>query len=154
MTENNSALQVFIEQQLPLSQRLLQALQSEEQALISNDIDALEQATHEKNLVVNLFLTGQQQLLRQLQQKGLPLTQDNLTVWLEVQPNKPSQEARAIAKTLQTAAQEINSSNGLLIQRLSSRAQAGLSALRGQRDAGLYSPSGKNSQASSFRVIV
>jgi len=154
MTKNNSALQVFVEQQLPLSQRLLQALQSEEQALISNDIDALEQATHEKNLVVNLFLTGQQQLLRQLQQKGLPLTQDNLTVWLEVQPNKPSQEARAMAKTLQTAAQEINNSNGLLIQRLSSRAQAGLSALRGQRDAGLYSPSGKSGQASSFRVTV
>jgi flagellar biosynthesis/type III secretory pathway chaperone len=154
MAKNNSALQVFLEQQLPLSQRLLQALQSEEQALISNDIDALEQATLEKNQVVNLFLTGQQQLLRQLQQEGLPLNQDSLTAWLEAQPNKPSQEARAIAKTLQTAAQEINRSNGLLIQRLSSRAQAGLSALRGQRDAGLYSPSGQNGQASSFRLIV
>ena len=154
MTKNNSALQVFVEQQLPLSQRLLQALQSEEQALISNDIDALEQATLEKNLVVNLFLTGQQQLLRQLQQKGLPLNQDNLNAWLGVQPDKPSQEVRAMVKTLQTAAQEINSSNGLLIQRLSSRAQAGLSALRGQRDAGLYSPSGKSGQASSFRVTV
>jgi flagellar biosynthesis/type III secretory pathway chaperone len=154
MAQNNSALQVFVEQQLPMSQRLLQALQSEEQALISNDIDALEQATLEKNQVVNLFLTGQQQLLRQLQQEGLPLNQDNLTAWLEAQPNKPSQEARAMAKTLQTAAQEINRSNGLLIQRLSSRAQAGLSALRGQRDAGLYSPSGQNSQASSFRLIV
>jgi flagellar biosynthesis/type III secretory pathway chaperone len=52
MPINNTPLQAFVEQQLPLSQRLLQALQSEEQALISNDIDALEQATHEKNLVV------------------------------------------------------------------------------------------------------
>jgi len=154
MAPNNSALQDFVEQQLPLSQRLLLALQSEEQALVNNDIDALEQVTLEKNQVVNLFLSGQQQLLRQLQQEGLPLNQDGLMAWLETQPNKPSQEARTLAKTLQTAAQEINRSNGLLIQRLSSRTQAGLSALRGQGDAGLYSASGQNGQASSFRAIV
>jgi len=154
MAQNNSALQAFVEQQLPLSQRLLQALQNEKNALVNNDIDALEQVTLEKNQVVHLFLSGQQQLLRQLQQEGLPLNQDNLTTWLEAQPNKPSQEAQAMAKSLQIAAQEINRSNGLLIQRLSSRAQAGLSALRGQGDAGLYGPSGQNGQASIFRVIV
>ena len=154
MAKNNSALQDFVEQQLPLLQRLLLALQSEEQALVNNDIDALEQVTLEKNQVVNLFLSGQQQLLRQLQQEGLPLNQDGLMAWLKAQPNKSSQDDRALAKTLQAAAQEINRSNGLLIQRLSSRTQAGLSALRGQRDAGLYSPSGNNGQTSSFRVIV
>lgn len=154
MARINASLQAFVEQQLPLSQRLLQALQSEEQALVENDIDALERITLEKNQVVNLFLTGQQQLLRQLQQEGLALNQDNLTAWLEAQPNMPSEDERALAKTLQAAAQEINRSNGLLIQRLSSRTQAGLSALRGQRDAGLYGPTGQNGQGSSFRTIV
>ncbi len=154
MAKNNSALQDFVEQQLPLLQRLLLALQSEEQALVNNDIDALEQVTLEKNQVVNLFLSGQQQLLRQLQQEGLPLNQDGLMAWLKAQPNKSSQDDRALAKTLQAAAQEINRSNGLLIQRLSSRTQAGLSALRGQGDTGLYGPSGQNGQASNFRAIV
>ena len=154
MTQNNSALQAYIEQQLPLSQRLLQALQSEEQALVNNDVNALEQVTLEKSQVVSLLLSGQQQLLRQLQLEGRPLNQNNLTAWLKAQTNKPNQKEQEMAKTLQTAAQVINHSNGLLIQRLSSRVQAGLSALRGQRDAGLYSPSGNNGQASSFRVTV
>jgi len=154
MAKNNTTLQAFVEQQLPLSQRLLQALQSEEQALVNNDIEALERVTLEKNQVVNLFLSGQQQLLRQLQQHGLQPNQSNMMAWLESQPQKPSLEEQALVKTLQSAAQEINRSNGLLIQRLSSRNQAGLSALHGHRETGLYGPTGQNGQASSFRAVV
>jgi flagellar biosynthesis/type III secretory pathway chaperone len=154
MTTIDASLQAFVDQQLPLSHRLLLALQNEERALIDNDVDSLELITREKNLVVNLFLTAQQQLARKLQQLGQLTNTENIRAWLESQPKKSSKNEQALIKSLQASAQEINRSNGILIQRLSSRNQAGLSALNGQREASIYGPTGQNDQPSSFKVVV
>ena len=154
MDKVEPSLQLFIDQQLPLSRHLLQALRSEEQALVNNDVEALEQVTVEKNKLVKLLMTGQQQLRRQLAQQGLPTDPASLRKWLDSRPDKPSDSDLVLTSDLQRDAQEINRSNGILLQRLANRNQAGLSALRGQRDTGIYGPTGQNGQLSSFRLNI
>jgi len=154
MDKVEPSLQLCIDQQLPLSRRLLQALRSEEQALVNNDVDALEQITVEKNKLVKLLMTGQQQLRRHLAQQGLPTDPASLRRWLDSRPDKPSDSDLLLTSNLQRDAQEINRSNGILLQRLANRNQAGLSALRGQSDTGIYGPTGQNGQLSSFRLNI
>ena len=154
MGKNDISLHDFVGQQLQLTQQLLTTLESEELALVNNDVEALEAITPSKNQLVQVFLSARHKLLQHLQQQGIQPTDQNISAWFEAQPQRAGGNEMAQIKALQKAAKDINTTNGLLIQRLAARNQAGLSALRGQRASGVYGPNGQNGSMSNFRTSV
>ncbi len=134
----------FLDQELQLSQQLLQVLEQEKLALMANDIDALSAVTPEKLRLASSFLAGRQRLQRERSahtQAGQAASQ----------PEHAQRHEKLLA--LQLAARQVNLTNGLMLQRLTARNQAALTVLRGPSAQGYYGPDGQGMNSSLFGVI-
>ena len=134
----------FLDQELQLSQQLLQVLEQEKLALMANDIAALSAVTPEKLRLASSFLAGRQRLQRERSahtQAGQAPSQ----------PEHAQRHEKLLA--LQLAARQVNLTNGLMLQRLTARNQAALTVLRGPSAQGYYGPDGQGMNSSLFGVI-
>ncbi len=151
---NAGALEGTISQEQQLTEQLLQVLEQEQAALIDDDTDALQKITPEKARLINAFVMARQQLRHDLAELGLATGEAGVHQWLKNQLNALSEQNRQAFLALQSRAQHINLTNGLLIQKLSARNQAALNVLLGPRASGLYGPDGQHRRSTPFGAVV
>ncbi|PRD65325.1 flagella synthesis protein FlgN [Malikia granosa] len=154
MNATDAAIAHSLAQEHALALQLLEVLGQEEAALLDNDADALSQAAHGKSQLIASFVTLHQQLRRLLGQAGLPEQDSSVAAWVAGQSDPALQaQWRELLDGAQRA-QELNRTNGLLIQRLSVRNQAALATLRGPGEAELYGQRGLTGRRSHFKTIL
>ena len=154
MNATDAAIAQGLAQEQALAARLFEALEQEEAALLANDADALSQAAHGKSQLIASFVTLHQQLLRLLGQAGLPEQDSSMASWVARQTDPSLQRQwRELLDGAQRA-QELNRTNGLLIQRLSVRNRTALAALRGPGESDLYGQRGLTGLRSHFKTIL
>ncbi len=154
MNTTDAAIAQGLAQEQALAAQLLEALGREEAALLDNDAEALSQATHGKSQLIASFVALHQQLRRLLGQAGLPEQDSSMASWVERQGDASLQAQWQALLDCARRAQELNRTNGLLIQRLSVRNQAALAALRGRDESTLYGQGGLTGLRSAFRTIL
>jgi flagella synthesis protein FlgN len=154
MDATDAAIAQSLAQEHALSAQLLEALGQEEAALLDNDADALSQAAHGKSQLIASFVLLHQQLRRLLGQAGLPEQDSSMASWIARQGDPVIQQQWLELLDGAQRAQELNRTNGLLIQRLSVRNQAALAALRGPGGSDLYGQGGLTGLRTPFRTIL
>lgn len=154
MNATDAAIAQSLAQEHGLAAQLFEALGREEAALLDNDADALSQATHGKSQLIAGFVTLHQQLRRLLGQAGLPERDGSMASWVARQSDPSVQQQWRELLDCAQRAQELNRTNGLLIQRLSVRNQAALAALRGPGGSELYGQGGLTGLRTRFRTIL
>ncbi len=154
MDATDAAIAQGLKQEHAIASRLLEALRQEEAALLANDADALSQAAHGKSQLIIEFISLHQQLLRQLGRAGLPAQDSSMAAWIGRQSDASALAQWRELLDFAQRAQELNRTNGLLIQRLSVRNQAALAALRGPGEATLYGQSGLSGSRHRFKTIL
>ncbi len=154
MNSTDAAIAQSLAQEQALTVQLLEALGREEAALLDNDADALSQAAHGKSQLIASFVTLHQQLRRLLGQAGLPEQDSSMAAWIASQSDPTLQALWRELLAGAQRAQELNRTNGLLIQRLSVRNQAALAALRAPGESELYGQRGLTGMRSHFKTIL
>lgn len=154
MNATDAAIAQSLAQELALATQLHETMSREEAALLDNDADALSQAAHGKSQLIASFVTLHQQLRRLLGQAGLPEQDSSMASWVERQTDPARQQQWQQLLDCAQRAQELNRTNGLLIQRLSVRNQAALAALRGPGESALYGQGGLTGLRPQFRTIL
>lgn len=154
MDATDAAIAQGLAQEHALSLQLFEALGQEEAALLDNDADALSQAAHGKSQLIASFVLLHQQLRRLLGQAGLPEQDSSMASWIARQTDPVIQQQWLELLDCAQRAQELNRTNGLLIQRLSVRNQSALAALRGPGGSDLYGQGGLTGLRAPFRTIL
>ncbi|MEO1079325.1 MAG: flagellar protein FlgN [Pseudomonadota bacterium] len=143
----------MLEAELATLTELSAALDAEYDALIANDPQALESATHAKAGRVDAHRAQQQKRLSWLTARGLP-TETGLKQLVHMagdDENVAALQARLAA--LASDCQQNNRRNGGLIVRLQERARGALDILRRDDSGDLYSLSGAREHQSDSRTL-
>lgn len=123
-------------------QIMLQLLQQEEAALLSDQFEILEELTPLKDNIVSQLQNSSEQrneLFAQIQNGS-----DTFTVWLDQQEHPDLVNSWSKLMELTGQSKEINATNGLLLNQLVVRNQRFLAFFKGENDSSLYGPDGLN----------
>jgi len=143
-----------LEQELRLTEQLLEALQQEESALMGNDVDLLQSSTQAKSRLISEFFEAHRRRLAGLTRLGLSADDRSMLQWLQ---DHGDEHAHALWDELLRRlgqARELNRTNGLMINQLSARNLAAMQVLQPTSSAALYGPSGQKMTRSTFGSIL
>ena len=139
-----------MEQELHLTEQLVEALRQEESALLGNNIDLLQSSTQAKSRLVSEFFAAYRRRLASLAEVGLRPDDSSMLQWLQ---DAGDIHARSLWDELlrQLAqARELNRTNGLMINQMSARNLAAIQVLRPAGSNSLYGPGGQRTTRSPF----
>lgn len=150
----DAAVLTALQQELETAQQLVLILENEGQALVANQIEAIEQATQVKSQLAVAMTTHRRERLQALQDAGFAASDTSMPLWLAQQTNTTSSTSWQNLLHLMAKVQETNRHNGLVLQALFVQNQAALSALRVHKKSDVYGPNGYKTTTSSFRSIL
>ena len=142
-----------VEQELRLTERLLEVLREEESMLLANEIDSLPPCTQHKSKLVAEFFVLRQRRLACLARLGLPAEDPSMVSWLEQHAEDAIWPLWEELLRHLAAAKELNRTNGLLIHQLSTRNRSALQALQVPDSTRLYGPYDQGARRSTFTVL-
>lgn len=133
-----------IRQELAALERFTEVLRQEQSALVDIDVDALTALSREKlKLAEELNALGSHRAAL-LKQSGLSADVAGMEAWLSDKPAAARQHWEALIEKAR-AAQNLNQTNGKLIQTRLQHNQQALNALMSAADqAGIYGPDGQS----------
>lgn len=139
------------------AQELTECLQQEQSQLVAVDVEALQQTTARKNVLVGRMTALAIQRHRALAAAGFPASEAGMLAWLGQTP-APATALKAAWQQLLAQAQqarEINRTNGMLITTHLMRTQAALNVLHQQpQRSGVYGPNGQPDFRTGGRTLV
>ena len=150
---NTAPLTECVEQELRLTERLLEVLREEESMLLANEIDSLPASTQSKSKLVAEFFVLRQRRLTHLAQLGLPAEDASMVSWLERHADDAIRPLWARLLDRLATAKELNRTNGLLIHQLSVRNRSALQALQAHDSPRLYGRYDQGGRRSTFTVL-
>lgn len=130
---------------MSLVQTLLQDLQNEQTALVTADLDAIEQMVDRRMVLLQSLGDAAQKRYAALAATGFEASEKGMADWLEQQTNPELQQTWLTFQQQLIQAKELNRVNGLLIGKHFQRNQERLNAL--QNKSGAPQVYGKNGQA-------
>ena len=142
-----------VQQELHLTERLLEVLREEESMLLAHQIDALPTCTQGKSKLVAEFFVLRQRRLGNLARLGLPAEDASMLSWLERDADEASRSLWETLLRQLAVAKELNRTNGLLIHQLSMRNRSALQALQAHDPPRLYGPYDQGARRSTFTVL-
>lgn len=140
----------LIEIELEIGEQLLTLLQQEETLLLTNRVDGLSDSTHAKSILVSQFASASQNRLSGLaEQFDLPRKESSMLPWLTTFASSDEKTSWQRLISIARSAQELNRTNGLMLNNLVLRNQNSLSVLRGHAGHSFYGPAGQASSSSA-----
>lgn len=135
--------------------RLLRLIEHEQALLLAAEIDGLTALTEEKAEIVAHMATLANRRHQILAAAGFAPGEAGMQAWLASNVTSSAQNPWMEMRALVTAAQELNRTNGLLINRHMTRNQSALNVLQGASQAGgFYGPNGQATQKAAARSLV
>jgi flagellar biosynthesis/type III secretory pathway chaperone len=142
----------LLTRELTCLQQLEQVLEQEHQALLGQDLEAVEQATAAKNQALQI----QSSITQNRQQSAMQVlgnsSLDSLSQWAAANPDRSELTTKLIK--LARHCQQLNLRNGRLIAQRQQQAQGALKVLRQEEtDGATYSGQGKAQPQGSNRSL-
>lgn len=135
--------------------RLRQLIEQEQALLVAADIDGLTALTEEKAKIVARMAALANSRHQLLAAAGFAPSEAGMQAWLDGNAASGAQNLWMEMRALVAAAQELNRTNGLLINRHMTRNQNALNVLQGASQAGgFYGPNGQATQKAAARSLV
>lgn len=144
LTESQNQIDELIQQEIRLSEQLLEFLQSEYQALSTNNLDVIPQIAQDKQQIVDTLASLDRQRELLLQQAGFDFDKNGMKDFLKQCDSLLNREWQRLM-TVISRCQYQNEINGIIINASSRNAKNMLSILKGQQpgDKVNYGPKGE-----------
>lgn len=150
-----------LNQELDAVRELLDLLQQEQAQLVTGDIDSLSALTAKKTVIVGRMAELATSRHRALAAAGFSGDEAGMKAWLQRAEASTDSGTAAVGKswvellTLAQSANQLNRTNGVLINTHMARNQAALNVLQGNPQGGnLYGPDGQASKKTEARGVV
>lgn len=135
---------------------LLQLIKHEQALLLAAEIDGLTALTEQKAEIVARMAALANRRHQLLAAEGFAPSEAGMQTWLDSNVASGAQKRWMEMRALIAAAQELNRTNGLLINRHMTRNQSALNILQGgaSQAGGFYGPNGQATQKAAARSLV
>ncbi|MGB7481988.1 MAG: flagellar protein FlgN [Burkholderiaceae bacterium] len=144
-----------LELEVQAARDLLALLEREQAELAAARVDALQELTNEKNLLVARMSTLARTRYVALAAAAHSADENGMRAWLDRGGREAARRQWNELQQLATDARECNRTNGMLIGRHMARNQAALGVLQGATgSASLYGPDGQSTLRSSGHRLV
>lgn len=153
MDHQSAAPDTTLREEAEAARELATCLLNEQALLIAADVDALETGTMHKNALVLRMTALASQRLDRLASAGLPATKEGMQRWLEQVPALAEswRELQQYARQ----AQDINRTNGMLLNIHLTRNLQAINVLRQQPEGGdVYGPDGQRQLRAGARTLI
>lgn len=135
-----------------LANKLLSLLESEQSALMSFEVDAMEALLEEKFLLLNNLSHCSKQRYQALVDNGYEANESGMKNWLSKNPDTQLQTSWQSFQHTLSLSKEANRVNGVLVTKQFNRNQQMLNALQGPNAAAkFYGPNGQTANSSAMR---
>jgi flagellar biosynthesis protein FlgN len=142
-------------EEIEVAAELTACLRAEQQQLQAIDADALPQTIIGKNVLVARLTTLSGRRHRALSAAGYPASEAGMQSWLEeAQEAQPARPAWEQLREAMRRAQELNNTNGILINSQLARTRQALSILNQQPEGSVYGPDGQQNVKTGNRGYV
>lgn len=131
-------------------------LKAEQQALVDNDIEAIESMLDKKAELIQALSLKSHVRYQKLASEGYSADEDGMANWLIKQSQNTARSAWMGLQKLLTEAKELNRVNGMLVGKFLSRNQQVLNLIKngGNNAASLYGPNGQSTFGRQSRGVV
>jgi flagella synthesis protein FlgN len=141
-------------QELEISKELLHLLKQEEDALSRQEIRQISELTVTKNNLLLKFMNLRTLRIQNLSSIGLPREESLIPEWIKLQKNPKLHQIWADLTAELIQCKEINTLNGMMIQKLSSMNRSALQLLVGQDPTkDIYGPGSSAVNTSKFNIL-
>lgn len=149
---NHLSSQVSFEKDAALVSQLLNDLQSEQSALVSADLDAIEQMVDKRVELLQALGAAANSRYDALAAAGFEPNEQGMSAWLKKQSSTVLEQAWVSFQQKLVQAKELNRLNGILINKNFQRNQEKLDALNGKSAAPqFYGKNGQTHRADTAR---
>lgn len=142
-------------QEIEAADRLVALLKQEQEHLIKADIEGLTALTEKKTEAVGKMSELAMMRHRSLADAGLPANEEGMQQWMKRKAAAPASSDWSRLLELMRSAQELNRTNGILINTHLSRNQSALGVLQQNAQSGsFYGPNGQATAKPAGRGLV
>lgn len=152
MSDHERLILEHFKKELDASRELLGILGQEEIILVEQNLDALEDITVKKNLLVQKFLQLKNSRQQQIPTIALPKDEALMANWISQQSSPHLHQIWAEITQILTTCQIFNNSNGKMIFKLSTINRISLQTLKGQDPIQSIYGSSASNNISKFNV--